>query len=137
MPTFKHGANKVVADEPEPRDVFVRVTWFGPPQDGKHLKQFHGPILPIYRYDEAVAWAREMAEQMVFPLYVLPLTGVEVLRTEQVQRGVANLTDQQRGELRRLLVTTLAEVMRDCAKPDVRAAAFDVLAEMGVVQRDR
>ena len=135
MPTYKHGGNRVVADEPEARDAFVQVTWFGPSQDGKHRKQFHGPVLPIDRYDEAVAWAREMAEQMVFPLYVVPLTVEQACPREQLERAFASMNDQELGELRQLVVTTCAEVMRDCDEVEVRQEAFGVLAKMGVVQQ--
>jgi hypothetical protein len=134
MPVFKTANNRVVADEPECDDTHVRVVWFGPPQDGLHMKIFHGPALPAEDYDDAVEWARSMADQMVYPLYVVPMTGVEVMRTEQMQRGVANLTDEQRWELRQEMIAMLAKVMRDCDDPVVRADAHEILAQMKVVR---
>lgn len=134
MPIIKTASNRVAADEPGPNDTHVQVVWFGPPQDGMHRKVFQGPLLPVERFDEAVAWARSIADQMTYPLYVVPLSGVEVLKTREVQRGVGILTDQQRGQLRQHVVTTLAAVMRDSDDPFVRADAYDVLMELRVIE---
>ncbi len=125
---------RVVADIPGPGDTHCQVVWFGPPQDGLHRKIFEGPVEPIERYADVLAWAHEMAGQMVYPLYVVPMTGADVVRTEQMKRGVANLTDQQRGELRREVVATLTTVMRDSNDPAVRADAYDILKDMKVVR---
>jgi hypothetical protein len=133
MPIIKCGDNRVVTDEPEADDTHVQVVWFGPPQDGAHKKIFEGPLEPVENFEAAVTWAVEMAEQMVFPLYVVPLTGAQVLRTEQAQRAFANLTDQQRGELRRGVTGMLARVMRDCDDPVVRADAHEVLVQLRAV----
>lgn len=133
MPIIKCGDNRVVTDEPEADDTHVHVVWFGPSQDGVHRKIFEGPLEPVENFEAAVTWAVEMAPQMVFPLYVVPLTGAHALRTEQAQRAFANLTDQQRGELRRDVTGMLARVMRDCEDPVVRADAHEVLVQMRVV----
>lgn len=133
MPIITCGDNRVAADEPEADDTHVRVVWFGPSQDGRHRKVFEGPLELAEDYDAAVAWAVEMAPMMAFPLYVVPLTAAQVLRTEQAQRGVAALTDQQRGELRREVLSMLARVMRGCDDPVVRADAHEVLVQMRVV----
>jgi len=127
-----HG--RVAADTPGPDDEFVQVVWFGPPQDGLHRKVFEGPVEPIENYDTVLAWATEMSKMMVYPLYVVPMTGVEVLRTERMRQGVATLTDQQRGELREEVVATLVNVMRDSNDPAIRADAYKVLEDMKVVR---
>lgn len=127
-----HG--RVAADTPGPDDEFVQVVWFGPPQDGLHRKIFEGPVEPIENYDAVLAWATEMAGQMVYPLYVVPMTGVETLRTERMRQGVASLTDQQRGELRQEVVALLVNVMRDSNDPTVRADAHSILLDMKVVR---
>lgn len=134
MPTIKTATNRVVADEPGPDDTHVQVVWFGPTQDGLHRKVFEGPLLPTEQFDEAIAWAREMADQMVHPLYVVPLRGVEVLRTDEVRRGVASLTDQQRGQLRERVVATLAKVLLDSDDAVVREDAYSILVQMKVVK---
>lgn len=133
MPIIKCGVNRVAADKPGPDDTHVRVVWFGPSQDGKHRKVFEGPLEPAENFEAAVTWAVEMAAQMVFPLYVVPLTAAEVLRTEQAPRAFGGLTDQQRGELRRDVTGMLVRVMRDCDDPAVRADAHEVLVQMRVV----
>lgn len=134
MTVIRTSVNRVVADEPEKEDLFVRVTWHGPDDDGRHLRAFDGPLLPIEDYQAAVDWAVGMADQMRFPLYVVPMTGRDALRTEGVRRAVASLTDHERGELRRLLVAKLAGVLRDCDDQDVRADAYDLLLDMKVIR---
>lgn len=134
MPIIKTNGNRVVADEPEHDDTHVHVVWFGPTQDGRHRKVFEGPVEPIENYEAAVAWAVEMAAQMVHPLYVVPLTGAAAMRTDYMRRAVASLDDQQRGDLRRHMVARLARIMRDCDDPVVRADAYEVLQQMRVVR---
>lgn len=134
MPTIKVGSNRVVADEPEPNDTHVHVVWFGPTQDGRHRKVFEGPVEPIEGYEATVAWAVEMASQMVHPLYVVPLNGAAAMRTDYMRQAVAGLDDQQRGDLRRHMVARLAQIMRDCDDPAVRADAYEVLQQMKVVR---
>ena len=135
MPVHKTERNKVVADDPEPDDLFVQVVWHGPPEEGgKFLRQFEGPIMPIAEYQATVDWAVGIADQMRFPLYVAPLRAVDAIRTERFQRAILRLTDQDRGELRRMVAATLAEVMRDCDNPKVRADAYDVLLDMKVIR---
>jgi hypothetical protein len=56
------------------------------------------------------------------------------MRSERVKQAITGLTDQERGELRRVVVSTLAAVMRDCDDPDVRADAYDLLLDMKVIR---
>jgi hypothetical protein len=125
---------RVVAEEPQPGDEFAQVVWFGPTQDGLHSKIFEGPIEPIERYDALVAAAKELAAQMSYSLYIVPMTGAQALRTERMNDAVANLTDQQRGELRQEVVATLINVMRDSNDPVVRADAHSILLDMKVIR---
>lgn len=135
MTIIKSGNNRVVIDEePNEDHTHVQVVWFGPPQDGQHRTVFEGPLEPIEQYEAAVAWAVEMAAQMAYPLYVVPMTGVQVVRSEQVQRGFLSLTPGERGELRREVVATLARIMRDCGDRVVRADAYEVLVQMGLIR---
>lgn len=134
MPVHKTQNNRVIADDPEPDDLFVQVVWHGPDEDGRHLREFEGPPWPIEEYDKTIQWAVGIADQMRFPIYVVPMRGVDVMRTERVKQAVLRLTDQERGELRRVVVATLAEVLRDCDDPDVRADAYDVLLDMKVIR---
>ena len=133
MPVIKTQTNRVVADDPEPDDAFVQVAWFGPSQDGKHRAQFHTRPEPIEGYHAAIDWAVSMADQMVFPLFVVPLTVERAFAREQLKCLPASMTDQERGELRRIVVTRCAEIMRDCDEQKTREEAFSVLVEMGVV----
>lgn len=135
MPVVKTRTNRVIADDPEPDDLFVRVTWHGPDDGGKHLRSFDGPVLPIEKYQAAIDWATAMADYMRFPLYVVPMTGRDVLSDDRQQRAIAGLTGRERGKLRRMCVATLAEVLRDCDDRATRAGAFGVLVDMGVVKK--
>jgi hypothetical protein len=134
MPIMQANNNRVIADDPGPDDAFVQVVWFGLSEDGIHRNAFEGPVEPIENYEDTLAWAVEMAGQMAQPLYVVPMTGVEVLRTERMRQSVANLTDQQRGELRREVIALLVNVMRDSNDPTVRADAHSILVDMKVIK---
>ncbi len=125
-------SGRVIADAPGPDDVFVQAVWFG--RDGLHRKAFEGPVEPIENYADVLGWAHEMASQMAYNLVVIPMTGAEALRTKQLKNAVANLTDQQRGELRQEVVATLIAVMRISDDPSVRAEAFDILKDMKVIK---
>lgn len=134
MAIIKTERNVVYAYDPEPGDAFVEVTWHGPPEpDGKHLVPFGGRPQPIEQYQQAVDWAVSMADAMAYPLHVVTMPADRLLTPERLERAFASMTGQERGELRRLVVTTCATVMRDCDEVDVREEAFCVLAKMGVV----
>ncbi len=135
MPVHKTQHNRVIADDPEPEDLFVQVVWHGPPEEGsRYCRQFEGPTWPIEDYDKTVLWAVGIADQMRCPLYVVPLRAVDAMRTERVKQAVLKLNDQERGELRRVVIAMLAEVMRDCEDAGVRAEAYEGLLDMKVVQ---
>lgn len=135
MSVIRTKANMVIAEEIGDGDHWVQVVWHGPPQDGEEpLRMFEGPAQPIEQYKAVVAWAVSMADQMRFPLYVVPLNAKDLMRTERVKQAIENLTDQERGELRRVVVAALAEVMRDCHDADVRANAYDLLLDMKVIR---
>ena len=134
MSVIRTKTNMVCAAEPEEDDLFVQLVWHGPDEDGRHLRAFECPPQPIEEYQSTVDWAVGMADQMRFPLYVVPLRAVDVMQTEQVKQAILRLSDQERGELRRMVVATLAEVMRDCDAPNVRADAYDVLLDMKVIR---
>jgi len=135
MPVFKTERNRVIVDEPEADDHWVQVVWHGPSEEGsRYLRTFEGPAWPIEEYEKTIEWAVGIADQMRFPLYVVPLRAVDLMRTQRVKQAVRNLTDQERGELRRVVIATLAEVMRDCDDPNVRADAYDLLLDMKVIR---
>lgn len=65
--------NMVVAHEPEPGDLFVRVVWFGPGDDGKHPTVFRSPLWPVEQFQASVDWAVAMADNMRSLMYVEPV----------------------------------------------------------------
>ena len=73
MSVIRTNTNIVCAYEPEPDDLFVRVVWHGPAEDGRHLRAFEGPLWPIEEYQSTVDWAVSMADYMRFPMHVVPL----------------------------------------------------------------
>jgi hypothetical protein len=83
MSVIRTKTNMVCAYDPEPDDLFVQVVWHGPPEDGRHLRAFEGPLWPIEEYQATVEWAVSMAEQMRFPLHVVPLRERDVRRMYQ------------------------------------------------------
>jgi hypothetical protein len=134
MPVIKTSQNKVVVNEPEPGDLFVKVVWHGP-GDGNHMQGFDGRIEPIEGYQATIDWAVSMADQMQFPLYVVPLRARDVFKPREVLTVLPHLTDQERGKLRAYIVKAMAEVMRDCTDPAMRADAYAVMEQLGVIQQ--
>lgn len=128
--------NRVYAYDPQPDDVFLRVGWAAP-GDGQHLRTITLPYQPISTYAATVAWAVSIADQMAHPIHVVTLNKRDMRvpgRFKPICAAVANMTDQERGEMRQLLITTCAEVMRECEDGRVRAEAFDVLVQLKVVR---
>lgn len=74
MTVIRTKTNWVIAHEPEPGDRYVHVVWFGPAGDGRHLRAFEGPPEPLDTFQASVEWALSMADFMVSPIYVTPLT---------------------------------------------------------------
>lgn len=136
MPVIETKENRVVALPPKDDDQFFQIMWLGPAAglDDPFAAQFRGPPQPMEAYQAAIDWAVDIADQMRFPLYVIPLSNAEVLDSQEIRRVVASLTSDQRGELRRLAVATLARVMRDSSDAKLRAEAYDQLTNMGVVR---
>ena len=48
------------------------------------------------------------------------------------RNAIAGMNDQQRGELRHIVVSSMCEVMRDCDDWQVRADAYDILRKLKV-----
>jgi hypothetical protein len=120
--------NHVYAMEALPEDSFVR-TYLRAPEGLRLLT-----TQPIEQYQAAVDWAVSIADQMAMYVVVMPITAQEFLdgNRERLERGLASLTDQERGELRRVAVTSMLTVMRDCPDPEVRADAYEALKRMKV-----
>lgn len=136
MTTITTQRNKVITEEPEVDDVFVRVSLTVPGDAPGTRTVRHLPYQPISEYDEAVAWAVSMADQLAFPIHVVPLSYSDIRNTgrfKPICDAVASMTDQERGEMRQVVVTTAAEVMRDCDDPEIRADMFDVLRQLKVI----
>lgn len=127
--------NVVITEQPEPDDVFVHISLLCP---GDDPRLWHPRCLryePVSNYQAAVDWAVGMADQFAKPIYVIPLSHNDIFRTgrwDRYRNYIAGMNDQERGELRRIIVTTAAEVMRDCADPEIRADMFDVLRHLQI-----
>jgi len=122
--------NMVCAYDPLPEDLFVE-TWLIGSEGRFCLSTF-----PIDRYDEAVAWAVSMSDVMARHIELVPITGEEYLERnrEGIQRYFASMTNQERGELRQLVVNTCTTVMRDSSDPDLRIEAHGVLLKLKVIK---
>lgn len=130
--------NRVYAYEPRPDDVLLRVGWSAPGDgDGKHRRTIVLPYQPISTYQRAVDWAVSMADMMVYPIHVVTLNHGDIFNTERwtpFRDCLANMNDQERGELRQVVVSSMCEVMRDCDDPQVRAEAYDILRKLKVIR---
>lgn len=139
MTTIATQRNKVITEAPQPDDVMVEVILFGEGDTpgtvcGRKLHQ-----LPITHYQACLDWAVGIADQMARPIYVVPLNHGDILRTERwtpYRDCIAGMNDQERGELRRMIVTTACSVMRDCDDPEIRADMFHVLRQLKVIHHE-
>jgi hypothetical protein len=138
MAIFQTERNRVYAYDPQPDDVFVRASLLGP-ADGedifnpRRLTSRHLRYMPITSYLGLVEWAIGMADKMAYPIHILPLSYRDMMvpgRFKPICEAVASMTDQEHGEMRRIVVTTCAEVMRDCPDQQVRADAYEVLQKL-------
>lgn len=130
MAVIKTKRNFVAAYEPLEGDCFVEAWLTG---ENRHLLLTQ----TIDQYRAAVDWAVGMADQMAWPLEVVTITRAEYLHRNRdtICAALAAMTDQERGELRQLVVKACAQMLRDCEDSGVRADAYDVLVKMKVVKQ--
>lgn len=114
------------AYDPLPEDSFVHI-YLGRPTE-RHLLGTHG----IDAYEATIAWAVGMADQMAKPITIVPITAAEFIAENG--RQMSKLNPEQRERLRQVAVASMLGVLRDCADPEVRADALNLLGDMGVVQ---
>lgn len=139
MTTITTQRNKVITEEPEADDVFVQVVLFGEGDTpgsvcGRSLR-----YLPISEYQAMVDWAVSIADQMAHRLYVVPLNHSDILNTDRFKPfrdAVVAMTDQERGAMRRDVVNSMCEVLRDCDDWHVRADAYDILTQLKVIHHE-
>lgn len=139
MTTITTTRNRVITEEPEADDVFVCVSFLAPGDTPGTLVARDLRYQPISEYQAAVDWAVSIADQMAHRIYVVPLSYSDVRNTERfapICDAVASMDDQERGAMRRDVVTTAAEVMRDCDDPEIRADMFDVLRQLKVIHHE-
>ena len=129
MTVIRTKQNYVCAYDPMPEDVFVHTFLMGSEQ--RHLLSTR----TIDHYQDAVDWAVGMADQMAWPIEVVTVDGVEYLKRNRdaLEAHLASLTDQERGEVRRHMVASMAQIMRDCPDDDTRAGAYEVLQKLKVI----
>lgn len=125
--------NHVRIYRPEPdHDLFVETLTV--PNDGSNTYQCIN-VMPITNWQDAVDWALGIADQMAHPIIVAAIGGESFLRRhdKRICDTLANLTDQERGEMRQIAITACASIMRDCDDQHVRADAYDALVQLKVV----
>lgn len=139
MTTITTQRNTVITEDPEHDDVFVRVSLTVPGDEPGTRTVRHLPYQPISDYEAAVAWAVSMADQLAYPVHVVPLSYSDIRNTgrfKPICDAVASMDDQQRGQMRQVVVTTACSVMRDCDDPEIRADMFDVLRQLKVIHHE-
>ena len=127
--------NIVYAYDPMPDDVLVQTGWFVPIGD-KHMRPIYLPYEPITSYGASVKWAKGIADEMAFPIHVLPLNHSDMLNTERwepYRLFLANLSEAEQRKMHQLLVEAWVALMRDCNDPNLRDVAFENLKTLGVV----
>lgn len=137
MTTITTARNRVITEAPEPDDVMVQIILFGEGDtpgtvQGRNLRYF-----PISDYQACLDWAVGIADVMARPLYVVPLNHDDILHTDRwtpYADMLANLTDQERGEVRSIVVSSMCELMRDCEDREVRSEAYDILTQLKVIR---
>lgn len=133
---IKTARNEVITEKPEPDDIMVEVVLFGEGEApgtvcGRKLRQ-----LPITQYQDCLDWAVAIVDQMAHPVYVVPLNHDDIFPTKRwtpYRDFIANMPDQERSELRQIIVTSAAELMRDSDDHDIRAEMFNVLCKLKVI----
>lgn len=126
--------NRVHAHAIGDDDVFVRISLLGYDETGARVAR-HLRYEPITEYQAAVDWAVSMADVMAHPIHVVPLNYDDIRNTDRftpICEAVARMTDQERGEMRRGIIKSMCEVMRDCDDWRVRADAYDILRQLKV-----
>lgn len=130
--------NRVHAHAIGDDDVFVRVSLLGYDETGARVAH-HLPYQPIGDYQAAVDWAVSTADQMAHPLHVVPLNHRDILftaRFDPMRAAIQSMNDQERGAMRRDVVNSMCEVLRDCDDWEVRADAYDVLTQLKVIHHE-
>jgi hypothetical protein len=138
MTVINTSRNKVHAHAIGDDDAFVRISLLGYDEAGTRVAR-HLPYQPISDYNAAVAWAIRMADQLAYPIHVVPLSYSDIRNTGRftpIADAVASMDDQQRGAMRQTVVTTACSVMRDCDDPEIRADMFDVLRQLKVIRHE-
>lgn len=74
MTTITTQRNRVITEAPEHDDVFVRVSLTVPGDEPGSLSVRHLRYQPVSDYQAAVDWAVSMADQMAYPIHVVPLS---------------------------------------------------------------
>lgn len=127
--------NTVYAYEPQPDDVLVQAGWGAPNDDGT-CRRLLLPYQPITEYQATVDWAVSVADQFAHPIHVVALNHRDIFNTNRFapfRDLLANLTDQERGQVRQMCIASLAQVMRDCGVPALRAECYDLLVKFKAV----
>lgn len=136
MPRFMTTRNRVVADDPEPDDVFVQVAWRVPSDDERYQRYVELPLRPIAEYADIVRWACDLADKLAHPIYVLPLSHSDILETnrfEPYRKLLENLDEAERCDFRQMLVDSCASLMLESDDHATRTKAHHQLQSLGVV----
>lgn len=126
MAVIKTKANYVYAYEPQAGDTHVLTLIRSP------TERYVLTTQPIEHYADTVAWAVSMADVMAQGITIMPISCTEFLTANdaRLESGLVQMTDTERGQLRKVVVTRMLMVMRDNPDPALRAQAYEVLQMM-------
>ncbi len=117
----------VAAHPPIPGDIFVVTTIYG-----KRVA-----VQSVGDYERAAATARAYASKLRRPIKVLCMSLHELLAFMGISAAdfAAGISPELDQELRQSAIDACYSAMRECPDPSVRADAYELLIEMGVVKR--
>lgn len=130
MVAIRTARNWVCAYDPRPGDVLIQVDLVGPAGDGIHSRPNRLGIFSIHTYQDWVNWAVAIADQMEHSIHILPLNHDDFFRQDRFEpyrKLLANLTDDEREEVRQLSISACASAMRDSNDWQVRYEAHGML----------
>ncbi len=93
MTTITTQRSRVITEELEDDDVFVRVSLTVPGDEPGTRTVRHLRYQPISDYEQAVTWAVIMADQLAYPIHVVRLSYSDIRNTDRfVQSCVIAMT---------------------------------------------
>jgi hypothetical protein len=118
--------NRVASLAPGPGDTFVVTT----------IQGQRVAVQPIADYEKALTTAEAFAGQTKHPIKVLCMSLRELLTFMGMTPAEfgAGMSPKAEVEFRQLAAAACRDALRDCNEPSVRADAYDLLVNLGIIK---